>query len=172
MTAYRRVCDSRHLPRTGISSETLRSAIEHELYLYLSLQYGYLYGGEPGRDPGVLFQRTAAVVVRRRRRTAESGRDRAAAAGSRRRRPGRPLRRAARRGRRGEVEQRRRGGGRRRAGDRAGAVAVPARPTRGHPGRRLKATRLTSAAARHLQRRLPSIHTTRHRNALNNNNNM
>ena len=37
MAAYRRVYDSRHLPRTGISSGTLRSVIEHGLpirYLY------------------------------------------------------------------------------------------------------------------------------------------
>jgi len=45
MAAYRRVYDSRHLqrlPRTGISSGTLRSVIEYGLslpfYLYMNIQ--------------------------------------------------------------------------------------------------------------------------------------
>jgi len=42
MAAYRQVYDSRHLPRTGISSGTLRSAIEYWLPLLCLLLIIYV----------------------------------------------------------------------------------------------------------------------------------
>ena len=44
MAAYRRVYDSRQLPRTGISSRTLRSVIEYGLnlpFIYLFIMTSY-----------------------------------------------------------------------------------------------------------------------------------
>jgi len=54
MAAYRRVFDSRHLQRTGISSRTLRSVIEYGLLLLFllktCLRYIEVLGSQPAGD--------------------------------------------------------------------------------------------------------------------------
>jgi len=65
MAAYRRVCDSRHLSRTGISSGTLRSEIEYGLPLPLLTKFegGLNLLHEADDDSADMLESTATAAL-------------------------------------------------------------------------------------------------------------